>query len=191
MTNGSKAVSKIFIKGSIQDVWRELTKTGEAQKSMFNSVMHTTGLRPGAKIQMRSINGKYVGVVGEVLEIDPPYRFSHTFKFTNYDDPYCKVTYKLKEVDGGVEFTLISEDMPAGTKTESQMTSGGDMIVGTMKNIIETGKPSFPIRMMHVMIALMAPFTPAKCRVEEWPLDDARPSRDSAQSAGLDAPEAS
>lgn len=172
MTANSRAVSKVFIAGKIDDVWRELTRTGEAQKSMFNSVMHTTGLRPGAQIQMRSINGKYVGVVGEVLEIQPPYRFSHTFKFTNYDDPYCKVTYELKEVEGGVEFTLISEDMPAGTKTESQMTSGGDMIVNTMKSVIETGKPPFGIRCLHVLIALMEPFTPAKCKVENWPLED-------------------
>ena len=100
----SKAISKIFIAGSIQAVWNELTKTGEVQKCFFNNVMHRTGLRPGAMVQMRSINNKYVGVVGEVLEVDPPYKFSMTFKFTNFDDPPCKVTHLLKEVEGGVFF---------------------------------------------------------------------------------------
>ena len=168
----SKSISKVVINGSIEDVWAELTKTGVAQKSMFNAVMHTSGLRPGAMIQMRSISGKYVGVIGEVIDIDPPHRFSHTFKFTGYDDPHCKVTYELREVDGGVEFTLTSEDMPVGTKTESQMRSGGDMIANTLKAMIETGKPPFGIRMLHVIIALTEIFTPAGSRVENWPMKD-------------------
>lgn len=168
----SKSISTIFIKGSIDAVWREITKAGDAQKCFFNNVMHTTGLRPGASIQMRSISNKYVAVVGEVLEIDPPYLFSHTFKFTNYDDPHCKVTYKLKEVDGGVEFTLISEDMAEGSKTEKQMTSGGEMIAKALKGIVEDGRPPFGTRLLHRVIALMEGFTPAKCKVEHWPLKD-------------------
>ncbi len=167
----TKSIAKIFINGSIDAVWREITKTGEPQKCFFNNVMHTTGLRPGAIIQMRSISNKYVAVVGEVLELDPPYLFSHTFKFTNYDDPYCKVTYKLKEVEGGVEFTLISEDMAAGSKTEKQMTSGGEMIAKALKGIVEQGRPSFSIRLIHSIIALTESFTPAKCKVENWPLE--------------------
>ncbi len=50
--NTTKSVSRVFIQGSIDAVWRELTKTGETQKAMFNMVMHTSGLRPGAMIQM-------------------------------------------------------------------------------------------------------------------------------------------
>ncbi len=176
MTDTRRIVSRIFIKGKIDDVWRELTKTGETQKSMFNAVMCTTGLRPGAMIQMRSKSGRYVGVVGEVLEVDPPHRLSHTFKFTRYDDPVCKVTYELTEVEGGVEFTLISEDVPAGTSTESQMASGSDMIVNAMKAVIERGKPSFGIRCLHLLIAVTEFLTPAKCRVENWPLIDSNQS---------------
>lgn len=166
----TKSVSTIFIKGSIDAVWNEITKTGEAQKCFFNNVMHTTGLRPGAMIQMRSISDKYVAVVGDVLEIDPPYRFSHTFKFTSHDDPYCKVTYTLKEVDGGVEFTLISEDMLEGSKTAKQMTSGGEMIAKALKAIIEDGKPPLSVRLIHRIIALLEFITPAKCKVENWPM---------------------
>jgi len=167
----AKSVSTIFIKGSIDAVWNEITKTGEAQKCFFNNVMHTTGLRPGATIQMRSISNKYVAVVGEVLEINPPHHFSHTFKFTGYDDPHCKVTYKLKEVDGGVEFTLISEDMLEGSKTAKQMTSGGEMIAKSLKAIVEDGRPPLSVRLIHRMIALMEFSTPAKCKVEKWPMN--------------------
>jgi uncharacterized protein YndB with AHSA1/START domain len=179
-TKTTKSISKIFISGSIQDVWRELTKTGEAQRCFFNNVMHTTGLRPGAMIQMRSISNKYVGVVGEILEVDPPHRFAMTFKFTNFDDPYCKVIHQLKEVEGGVEYTLISEDIPVGTKTEKQMKAGGDMIVKVLKDTIEQGKPSFGIRLLHVLFKVLEPFSPKQCKVENWPLVD-KPSSERAR----------
>jgi len=169
MANTERAVFKIHIAGSIQAVWKEITKTDEVQKSFFNTRMDTPGLEPGAPIRMRSPDGKYTGVVGDVVEFEPPHRFSHTFRFTNYDDPPCKVTYELKEASGGVDFTLTIDDMPAGTKTAKQMTQGGAMIVKTLKAVIETGRPTFGIRMLYVLFKLMAPFTPKKCLSKNWP----------------------
>ena len=171
MTETTKSVSRIFISGSINDVWREITKTGESQKCMFNMVLHTTGLRPGAQIQMRTISNKYVAIVGEVLEVDPPHTYSHTFKFTQHDDPYCKVTYRLQEVEGGVEFTLTAEDIPVGTKTEKEMVPGGKMIVNTLKAVVENGRPAVGMRLLHVIFKLTEPFSPARTRLDAWPLD--------------------
>ncbi|MCG8405350.1 MAG: SRPBCC domain-containing protein [Phycisphaerales bacterium] len=167
-TKTSTAVSKVFIRGSIEAVWREITKTDELQGCFFNARMHADDLRPGGKIQMRSADGKYTTVVGEILEFDPPHRFAHTFKFTQYDDPPCKVTYDLKEVEGGVEFTLTSEDIPVGTKTEKNMTRGADFIVKTLKAIIENGRPPFGVRMLYGMFKVLTPLTPKKCRTENW-----------------------
>jgi hypothetical protein len=43
--------------------------------------MHTSaGVAPGSAIQMRSKNGRYVGMVGEILEVDPPRLFRHTLR---------------------------------------------------------------------------------------------------------------
>jgi uncharacterized protein YndB with AHSA1/START domain len=168
MTETTSAMSRVLIKGDIQDVWREITKTGEAQKCMFNMVLHTSGLRPGATIQMRTISNKYVGIVGEVLEIDPPHKYSHTFKFTQHDDPWCKVTYLLEEVAGGVEFTLLAEDIPVGTKTAKEMVPGADMIVNTLKAVVENGRPGLGMRLLHVIFRLTEPLSPARTRVDAW-----------------------
>jgi uncharacterized protein YndB with AHSA1/START domain len=157
----------------VEDVWREITKTDAVQGCMFNMRLHTPGLRPGAPIQMRTKSGKYTGVVGRVLEFDPPRRYSHTFKFTNYDDPECKVTYELVEVAEGVEFMLTIDDMPAGTRTAKQMKQGGTMIVNTLKAIVESGRPSFGTRLLYVLFAGMEPFSPKKMRVEHWPIQSA------------------
>ena len=120
---------------------------------------------------MQTANGKYRTVVGKVLEFDPPHRYAHTFKFTAYDDPPCTVTYELKEVEGGVELSLITTNVPAGTRTEKGMSQGGTFIVETLKSVVENGKPSFSGRMMLGVMGLFQPFTPKSCRSENWSFD--------------------
>jgi len=169
MAETTRVVSKVFIRGTIDAVWREITKTDELQGCFFNARMHIDGLRPGGKVQMRSADGKYTSVVGEILEFDPPRRFAHTFKFTQYDDPPCKVTYDLKEVEGGVEFSLTVDDMPVGTKTARDMTRGADFITKTLKSIVEEGRPSLGVRMLYGMFKVLGPvMTPKRCRTENW-----------------------
>ncbi|MCA9277730.1 MAG: SRPBCC domain-containing protein [Phycisphaeraceae bacterium] len=161
----------VKIKGTIEDVWREITRTdGKPIPAFFNSVMHAKSLTPGSKIAMRTPDGKYTGVVGEITEFDPPKRFAHTFKFTNYNDPECVVVYDLESVSDGVSFTLTIRDIPVNTKTAKQMLMGGKMIVGTLKSVIETGKPSTGTRMLFVMFKVMGLFTPKKCLSEHWPV---------------------
>ncbi len=76
----------------------------------------------------------------------------------------------LKETDEGTEFTLINENVPAGTKTEKYMTSGGAFITQNLKALIETGKPTFSGRFALFMMKLFEPFTPKKCLSENWQL---------------------
>jgi uncharacterized protein YndB with AHSA1/START domain len=166
-----KAIFRVFIRGSIRDVWREITKAGEVQPCMFNMRLDTDGLRPGGQIRMRSANGKYTGVVGEVLEFTPPHRYVHTFRFTQFDDPPCTVIHELKKVEGGVEYTLTHEQVPVGTRTAKQMIQGGALICNTLKAVVERGRPSFGVRLLYRLFRLLEPLTPRKCRSENWPLD--------------------
>lgn len=170
MAETTRQVFKIHINAPIQHVWDTLTKQGEVLPFFFGNVLHTTGLAPGAPIRMRSPNGKYTGVIGDVLELDPPHRYSHTFKFTNLDDPHCKVTYELAEADGGVDFTLISEDIPKGTKTEKYMAQGGNFITRTFKAVAENSRMPFSSRFILFMIWLQGPFAPKICQSRLWPL---------------------
>src|SRR5207245_679905 len=166
----ASGVYKWVIRGCIRDVWREITKTDSVQQAMFNMRLHTTGLRPGAPIRVRTKSGKYTPIIGEVLEFDPPHRYAHTFRFTQFDDPPCKVVYELREVPEGVEFTLRMEEMAAGTKTAKQMAQGGKLIVNTLKAVVETGRPSFGVRMLYRLFGLLEPLSPKRTRTENWPL---------------------
>ena len=169
--DATRAKFQILIRGSIQDVWHEITRTDRPIPAFFNTQMHTLGLAPGARIAMRTGDGKYTGVVGEVLEIDPPKRFAHTFLFTNFEDPACRVVYDLEETGEGTLFTLTITDLPVGTKTAKQMVQGGTLIVNTLKSVIETGKPSFGTRMLFTLFKLMAPFSPKRSLSRYWPLE--------------------
>ena len=171
MPETTRLVHRIRINATIQDVWNALTKEGEVLPFFFNSVLHTTTLAPGAPMRMRSKDGKYTGVVGEVLELEPPHRYVTTFKFTNFDDPVCKVTHELREVDGAVEYTLTSEEIAPGTKTEKQMRQGGAFITKTLKGVVEAGRPPIASRMILLMISLFGWTTPKQCLSENWPLE--------------------
>jgi uncharacterized protein YndB with AHSA1/START domain len=166
-----KATFKVFIKGPIEAVWREITKTDSVQQCFFNMRLHTPEVKAGKPYQMRTKDNKFVGVVGEILECDPPHRFVTTFKFTKFNDPPCKIIYELKEVAGGTEFVMSFEDLPAGTTTAKQMVQGGTLITNSLKSIVETGQPSFGVRMLYAMIGALQFLTPKRMATEKWPLE--------------------
>ena len=161
---------RVLIRAPIRDVWDEITRTDAPIACFFNSRMDVERLAPGSKLAMRTPDGRYTGVVGEILEFVPPTRFSHTFRFTNFDDPPCKVVYDLEETPDGVQFTLTIEDLAPGTKTAKQMLQGGKLIVNTLRAVVETGRPSFGTRVLFGFFKLMQPFSPKRCRSENWPV---------------------
>lgn len=169
--NAEDAVFRIFIKADIQRVWRELTKQGEAQGAVFNAWLHSTGaLGAGVPMQMRTGTGRHVIVDGAVEVFEPPHRFVHTHRFTQFDDPVCRVSYELKPVSGGVEVTLRVLGMPSGTPTAKSMAGGGTRILATLRAICETGQPPLGTRLMYRVFDRMEFVLPARTKSEHWPL---------------------
>lgn len=166
----AKRVFKVVINAPIQDVWAEITRGDAPIKCFFNSRMCISpgGLVPGSKLAMRSPSGKYTGVVGAILACEPPHLLSHTFRFTHLDDAPCTVTYELREVAGGTEFTLRLSDVPAGTKTEKQMQWGGKFIATVLRDVLERGKPALKARCFLLLFAVA--LAPKRSRSQHWPV---------------------
>ena len=167
---GNTAIYKVVIEAPIEDVWAELVDRQSPKPYLFNSILETPALEAGAPYRMVSKKRRNVAVIGDILEIDPPHRMVQSFRFTQFDDAPCKVTYLLKPVSGGVEFSLITEDVPAGTKTEKSMADGGKFIVNNFKSWVESRKPTFSGRLILTMIDVTEPFAPKNTRIENWPL---------------------
>ena len=170
--NGSKGrrVFRIVIKAPIEAVWREITRTDAPIACFFNSRMclSPAGLAPGSRLAMRTPDGRNTGVVGTILAVEPPSKFSHTFRFTSERDPECVVTYELRTVPEGTEFTLVIDDLPEGTRTAKQMIQGGSLIINTLRAVLERGRPTLGVRALFTLIKFMP--APKACRSEPWPV---------------------
>lgn len=165
-------VAKVFIEAAPEAVWREITKTDEAQGCFFNAWLHTTGLRAGGSVAMRDRSGRYTAVVGKIVTWDPPRRFAHTFRFTRYDEAECTVIYDIEPTEGGVTFTLTVDGVPRGGRTEKDMRGGAKMICSSLKRIVEKGGLAPGLRIAFRLMEWLGPvITPARCRTENWPLE--------------------
>lgn len=171
MTEQKRLVSRIVIRGSVEAVWRELTKSNEPQAAVFNAWLHAQAMVPGARLQMRTGNGRNVLVIGQIVDFDPPRRFAHTFRFTSYDDPECTVVYDIKPVADGVEVTLTVENLPVGTRTGKEMTSGSMRILNTLRDVVENGRPALGTRLLYALFGVLGFVLPSRTRAEYWPLD--------------------
>lgn len=165
-----RAFYKVFIKAPIETVWSELINASTPRPFFWNSKWETRAMAPGNAYRVVSGDGRTVAVVGEILEMEPPNKLVTTFRLTSLDDPASKVTYTLDEVDGGTEFTLITENVLAGSKSEKSMADGSEFITRNFKAYVETGRVTFGARMMLGMFRLMAPLAPKTMRAENWPL---------------------
>ncbi len=165
-----RAYYKVLVNAPIETVWSELVNTSSPRPFFWNSRWDTKAMAPGNAYRVVSSDGKTVAVVGEILEMEAPRRLVTSFRLTSLDDPASKVTYLLKEKDGGTEFTLVTEQIPVASKSEKSMADGSQFITRNFKAYIETGKVTIGARMMLAMFRLMAPFTPKSMRADKWPL---------------------
>ena len=165
------AMYKVLIRAPIETVWSELIKTTSTRPFFWNSSWDTRSMAAGNAYRMLSADKRTVGVVGEILEMDPPNRLVTSFRLTSLDDPHSRVIYELTETDEGTEFVLITEQVLAGSKSEKSMADGSKFIVENFKAYVETGKVTFGARMALAFFRLMAPLAPKSMRAEKWPLD--------------------
>ena len=169
----SKEIYRVLINAPIETVWSELVKTASPRPFFWNGEWDTPEFAPGNPYRIAANGGKAVAVIGRILEMEPPNKLVTTFRLTGMPDPASQVTYLLEEKDGGTEFSLITERVLAGSKSEKSMASGSRFITENFKAYVETGKVTFGARVMLAMFRLMAPMTPKAMHADNWPFDKA------------------
>jgi uncharacterized protein YndB with AHSA1/START domain len=154
-------VLSIHIAAPVQRVWDEITKTGRIQRALYNTVLEST-LRPGARLRYYSPDRRRVFVIGEVVEVDPPRRFVHTYWFTTWKKgPPTLVTWELTEERGGCRVTLTHSGWTREHEEAESTGAGWAQSLGLLKAELETGRLPWKTRAMYVMMGWFSFLLPA------------------------------
>jgi len=154
-------VFSIDIEAPVQAAWDELTKVGAVQYPMFNAVLETDWT-PGSKMLYYKPDRTMVFVVGEVVEVDEPNRFVHTYRFTDLDDDATLVTWDFEAIDTGVRVTVTHSRFTDQTETAKRVGGGWKFILGTLKTVLETKKRPLKARLIYGMMSALSFLQPKK-----------------------------
>jgi uncharacterized protein YndB with AHSA1/START domain len=158
-------VLSIDINAPVQRVWQEITKTGAIQRAVNNTVLESA-MTPGSKLRYYSPSKKRVFVVGEIVEVSPPQRFSHTWKFTMSPDSPTLVTWDLTEVPGGCRVTLTHSRWTDAAKMYKRVGGTWREILRLLKLDIETGDIDLKAKVMYGMFGAFEFMLPRTTTVE-------------------------
>ncbi len=150
-----------------QRVWDEITKTGRIQLALNNTVLESP-MTPGSKLRYYSPSRKRVFVVGEIVEVTPPRRFSHTFKLLmNGADAPSLVTWELEETAAGCRVTLTHSGWTDQVKTHKGTAAGWIEILNILKQQLETGDIPMKTKVIYALMGASMFLLPKATKVEE------------------------
>lgn len=158
-------VVSIHINVPRQKVWDEITKRGLVQRPLYNTVLDCE-LKPGGRLRYYSPDRKRVFIVGEVVEVDPPRKFSHTYMFTTRVEPMTLVTWELVEEKGGTRVTITHSGYTTAHKAPEKVAAGWREILGLLKQELETGDIPFKTKLLYRVMGWFLFMMPASTKTE-------------------------
>jgi len=166
----------IDIKADIGRVWDEMFRRGVPHHPMFGTYLNGE-LTPGAVISYRSKDGRYAFVLGEVLEVEPPRRLVHTFRFSMEKDAPTLVEWEFREQSGVTRVTVTHSRFEGETRTYKAVSTSWPKILGLYKLQIERGTVPFGTKWSNGMMAAMSFMLPKSARTENaMPISNQIPS---------------
>lgn len=159
-------VFSIVINVPVSQVWNEITKTGRIQRAVVNTILESD-LRPGSKLRYYSPSKERVFVVGEVVEVVPLKKFSHTYMFTFRPEQPTLVTWELAEVPGGCRVTLTHGGWTNQTETHKGVAGGWREILQLLKVELETGDIPLRKKATYFVMNALSFMLPRSTRVGE------------------------
>lgn len=159
-------VISIWIAVPVQRVWEEITKTGRVQRALYDTVLECE-LVPGSRLRYYSPDRKRVFVVGEVVEVEPPRKFAHTYRFTTWKTGKpTLVTWELEEEAGGCRVTIVHSGWTAEHRAPEKTAAGWEEILRLLKHELETGKLPLKTRLTFRVLSWLIFLLPRTTRTE-------------------------
>lgn len=144
-------VISIHIDVPPERVWDAITRTGEVQRALYNTVLETE-LKPGARLRYYSPDRQRVFIIGEVVTVEPPRKFAHTYWFTTWKaGPPTLVTWELEdEGDSGCRVTVTHAGWTEEHGKQAEKSGAGwKQILGLLKEELETGDIPTSTKVMY------------------------------------------
>jgi len=161
------AVFSIDIRAPRQRVWEEITRLGSVSDILFHTILESE-LTPGAKLRYWSPDKKNIWIVGTVMEVTPPSRFVHTYRFTDItDESETVVTWELTEAPDGTRVTLTHSGFTDQAKTHKKVSGGWVTILDLLKVVAEGGRLGFKWKAMYWMMDSFGWMMPKSTRADE------------------------
>lgn len=132
-------VHQIYIRTSAQKLWQAITRAEHTQKYFYGTSIRSA-FEKGAPIEYVDAGGS-PAILGEILEVDPPKRLVHSFRFPTKNDAPTTVTWEIEDLGGTCKLTVLHEGFRGATETYRETSQGWLPIVSGLKTWLETGEP--------------------------------------------------
>lgn len=169
-------VFSIDIAVPVQAAWDEITKLGSVQLPVMNTVLETD-FQAGSPIRYYNPSRKRILVVGTILEVDPPHKMVHTYRFTDLDESETVVTWALESIPAGVRVTVTHSRFLDQDGTHKRVSGGWSFILRNLKAVLESGKLPLAARCAYGLIKALAFLQPRKTLAENVIRDQDRRAR--------------
>ncbi len=159
-------VLSIHIAAPVERVWDEITRTGRVQPALYNTILDCQ-LAPGSRLRYYSPDRKRVFILGEVVDVRPPTRFSHTYRFTTWKGgPATLVTWELAEEDGGCRVTVTHSGWTVDHEAYRKTAGGWVEILELLRREIEDGVLPLKTRILFRVMGWFLFLMPRSTRTE-------------------------
>ncbi len=138
---GLEHILEVYIRASMEDVWRGITD-GALTQRYFHETTIRSDWSPGARVEYLNPDGS-IAVEGEVIEVDEPHRLSYTWHVL-YNDVAAtetRVTWELEQAGESVRLRMTHDRFPAGSVVYPQISEGWAPLLSSLKSLLETGEP--------------------------------------------------
>jgi uncharacterized protein YndB with AHSA1/START domain len=151
-------VFRIVIKASANAIWDAITKPEWTERYAYGGRAEYDLRVDGrfshkASAEMKSLGLPDEIIVGKVIESDPPRKLVQTwhplFDAETTAEPHTRLTYEIKENQGGVCTVTITHDVTDAPRVAGMVAGGGDPTKGgggwpwtlsDLKSLLETGR---------------------------------------------------
>ncbi len=162
---GPELRCELAVGASPEAVWAAFTRTEVPRPFYFDAILQAD-LRPGGRWRFVTDDRRRLLAEGEILAVDAPVRFSHTFAAADLSDPPSRITVEIATSNGGSRVTLVHDGFERRSRTFERFRRAHPLALSALRSHLETGELPLRARLYTVLFKPgMKLFT---VRAEPW-----------------------